>query len=158
MIEIPSHLIANSTICIYMIAHTWEIVKALPFIHQPGRVAPKASDVSAADWLYQQTWKNTIFFHLYCYGFSRSRKSLYNTAVYVIKSFYLNTHNMRCYMSQNHHVPDNKLYLIKVLRRSFHLNGQTPDCHPHQARITWDSRFKKKKLSTLRLNASYLQA
>ena len=25
------------------------------FIHQPDRVAPKASDVSAADWLYQQT-------------------------------------------------------------------------------------------------------
>ena len=25
------------------------IVKALPFIHQPDRVAPKASDVSAAD-------------------------------------------------------------------------------------------------------------
>ena len=31
------------------------IVKALPFIHQPGQVAPKASDVSAADWLYQHT-------------------------------------------------------------------------------------------------------
>ena len=31
------------------------IVKALPFIHQPDRVAPKASDVSAADWLYQHT-------------------------------------------------------------------------------------------------------
>ena len=78
------------------------IVKALPFIHQPDRVAPKASDVSAADWLYQQTWKNTIFFHVYCCGFSRSRKSLYNTAVYVIKSFYLSTHNIRCYPGQNH--------------------------------------------------------
>ena len=31
------------------------IVKALPFIHQPDQVAPKASDVSAADWLYQHT-------------------------------------------------------------------------------------------------------
>ena len=31
------------------------IVKALPFIHQPDRVAPKASDVPAADWLYQHT-------------------------------------------------------------------------------------------------------
>ena len=31
------------------------IVKTLPFIHQPDRVAPKASDVSAADWLYQHT-------------------------------------------------------------------------------------------------------
>ena len=31
------------------------IVKALPFIHQPDRVAPKASNVSAADWLYQYT-------------------------------------------------------------------------------------------------------
>ena len=39
-------------------------------------------------------------------------------------------------MSQNHHVPDNKLDLIKVLRFSFHSNDQTLDCHPHQARIT----------------------
>ena len=31
------------------------IVKALPFIHLPDRVAPKASDASAADWLYQHT-------------------------------------------------------------------------------------------------------
>ena len=60
------------------------IVKALPFIHQPDRVAPKASDVSAADWLYQHRWKNTIFFHVCCYGFSQGWKSLYNTAVYVI--------------------------------------------------------------------------
>ena len=62
------------------------IVKALPFIHQPDRVAPKASDVSAADWLYQHTWKNTIFFHMSCYDFSQGRKSLYNSAVYVIKA------------------------------------------------------------------------
>ena len=61
------------------------IVKALPFIHQPDQVAPKASDVSAADWLYQHTWKNTIFFHVCCYGFSQGRKSFHNTAVYVIK-------------------------------------------------------------------------
>ena len=46
-------------------------------------------------------------------------------------------------MSQNHHVPDNKLDLIKVLRFSFHSNDQTLDCHPHQARITKDSIFKK---------------
>ena len=31
------------------------IVEALPFIHQPDRVALKVSDVSAADWLYQHT-------------------------------------------------------------------------------------------------------
>ena len=29
--------------------------------------------------------KNTIFFHLCCYGFSQGWKSLYNTAVYVLK-------------------------------------------------------------------------
>ena len=29
------------------------IVKALPFIHQPDRVAPKGSDMSATDWRYQ---------------------------------------------------------------------------------------------------------
>ena len=63
----------------------FRIVKALPFIHQPDRVAPKASDVSAADWLYQHTWKNTIFFHVCCYGFSQGRKSLYNPAVNVMK-------------------------------------------------------------------------
>ena len=28
--------------------------------------------------------KNTIFFHVRCYGFSQGRKSLSNTAVYVI--------------------------------------------------------------------------
>ena len=60
-------------------------MKALLFIHQPDRVVQKASDVSAADWLYQQTWKNIVFFHVYCYGFSKGRKSLYNTAVYLIK-------------------------------------------------------------------------
>ena len=38
------------------------IVKALLFIHQLDRAAPKASDVAAADWLYQDTWKNTMFF------------------------------------------------------------------------------------------------
>ena len=47
----------------------------------------KGELVSAADWLYQHTWKNTIFFHVCCYGFSQGRKSLYNTAVYVIMSF-----------------------------------------------------------------------
>ena len=46
------------------------IVKALLFIHQPDRVAPKASDVSAADWLYQHTWRNIVSFHVCCYGFS----------------------------------------------------------------------------------------
>ena len=58
------------------------IVKALLLSinngHQPDRVVLKASDVSAADWLYQQTWKNIVFFHVCCYGFSKGRKSLYN--------------------------------------------------------------------------------
>ena len=36
------------------------IVKALLFTHQPDRVVPKVSDVSAADWLYQHTWKNIV--------------------------------------------------------------------------------------------------
>ena len=58
------------------------IMKALPFIHQPDWVVPKASDMSAADRLYQHTWKNMMFFHVCCYGFSQSQKSLYNTTVY----------------------------------------------------------------------------
>ena len=41
------------------------IVKALPFIHQPDQVAPKASDVSADDWLYQHVEKNTVFFNVF---------------------------------------------------------------------------------------------
>ena len=54
----------------------------------------------------------------------------------LLKSFYLNSHHRRRYSGQNHLVLHNKLYLIKVLRCSLHLNGKTPDCHPHQARIT----------------------
>ena len=39
-------------------------MKALPFIHQPDRVARKASDVSIADWRYQtHIKKNIVFFH-----------------------------------------------------------------------------------------------
>ena len=60
-------------------------MKALLFIHQPDRVALKASDVSAADWLYQHTWKNIVFFHLCCCSFSQGRKSPYNIAIYMIK-------------------------------------------------------------------------
>ena len=38
------------------------MVKATPFIHQPDRVARKASDLSAADWPYQiQVKKYRIF-------------------------------------------------------------------------------------------------
>ena len=48
------------------------IVKALPFIHQPNRMAPKASDVSLADWLYQHTWKSTIFFTFFVTVFLRA--------------------------------------------------------------------------------------
>ena len=63
-------------------------VKALPFIHQPDRVARKVNDVSAADWRYQTREKNTIFFHVCCYGFSQGQKSFYNTVVYMIISFH----------------------------------------------------------------------
>ena len=49
-----------------------------------------------------------------------------------VKSFYLITHNIGCYPGQNHLVQHNKLYFNKVLRFSFHVNGQTLDCHPHQ--------------------------
>ena len=38
------------------------MVKALPFIHQPDRMARKASDVSAADWRYQTRVKMSHFF------------------------------------------------------------------------------------------------
>ena len=44
----------------------------------------KASDVSTTDWWYQTHVKNTIFFHVCCYGSSKGWKSLYNTVVYMI--------------------------------------------------------------------------
>ena len=60
------------------------MVKALPFIHQPDRMARKASDVSAADWRYQTHVENTILFHVCFSGFSQCWKSLINTVVYMI--------------------------------------------------------------------------
>ena len=63
------------------------MVKALPFIHQQDRVMWKKSDVSAADWEYQTHMENYIFFHKCCYSFSQGLKSLYNTAVWVMKKF-----------------------------------------------------------------------
>ena len=61
------------------------IENALPFIHQPDRVARKACDVSAADWRYQHMKKYRIF-HMCCYNFSQSWKSLQNTAVCLINN------------------------------------------------------------------------
>ena len=57
-------------------------VKALPFIHQPDRVARKASDVRAADWRYQTHVKKYRFFFTCFYGFFQGWKSFYNTVVY----------------------------------------------------------------------------
>ena len=38
----------------------------------------------------EHMWKNTIFFHVCCYGFCKGWKSLSNTVVYMMKSnFYL---------------------------------------------------------------------
>ena len=38
------------------------MAKASPFVHQPDRVARKASDVSAADWRYQTHVKKISYF------------------------------------------------------------------------------------------------
>ena len=62
------------------------MVKALPFIHQPNRVARKACDVSAADWRYQTHVKKYLIFPVCCYNFSQGWKSLYNTVVCMIKT------------------------------------------------------------------------
>ena len=63
------------------------MVKALPFIHQPDRVARKACDVSAADWRYQTHVKKCRIFQVCCYNFSQGWKSLYNTVVYTTNYF-----------------------------------------------------------------------
>ena len=39
-------------------------MNALQYIHQPDRVARKASDVLAADWRYQSREKASNFFHV----------------------------------------------------------------------------------------------
>ena len=59
------------------------IMKALPFIHQPDWVAPKASDMQLIGYINTHE-KIQYFFHVCCYGFSQGRKTLSNTAVYVI--------------------------------------------------------------------------
>ena len=67
------------------------IVKPLPIVYQLDRVAPKARESGECQQLigYINTRKNTIFFHVCCYGFSQGQKSLYNTAVYVINIYIL---------------------------------------------------------------------
>ena len=49
------------------------IMKTLPFIHQPDRVAPKAGDASGAGLLYQHTWKIRYFFMSVVTAFLRAR-------------------------------------------------------------------------------------
>ena len=89
-------------------------MKALPLIHQPERVAPKASDVSAADWLYQHTWKKYDIFPRVLLGLSRGRKSLYNTAVYVINVF---TRGGSYWTT----ISQNVTYISKLLKNFFYI-------------------------------------
>ena len=63
------------------------MAKASPFIHQPDRVAQKASDVSAADWRYQIHVKKYDIFSRVLLRLCQSWKSLYNSLVYMIKPF-----------------------------------------------------------------------
>ena len=63
------------------------MVKASLFIYQPDRVMRKASDVQQLIGDIKHTWKNTIFFHVCCCGFSQGWKLLYNTIVYMINCF-----------------------------------------------------------------------
>ena len=65
-------------------------MKALPFIHQPDRVARKASDVSAADWQYQHTRKNIVFFTCVVMAFLRAGNPCIKTVVYKINPCYMN--------------------------------------------------------------------
>ena len=58
------------------------MVKALPFIRQPDRVARKVSDVSAADWRYQTHVEKDHFFYVCCCSLSQGWKSLYNHILY----------------------------------------------------------------------------
>ena len=48
--------------------HGLRMVRASPFIHQPDRVARKASDVLAADWLYQRHVKKHRIFLRVLFG------------------------------------------------------------------------------------------
>ena len=52
------------------------MVMALRFVHQPDRVARKASDVLSADWGYLIHVKNILFFHVCCLRLSLGLKIL----------------------------------------------------------------------------------
>ena len=64
--------------------HGLRMAKTLPFIHQPDRLARKASDELIGD--IKCAWKNIVFFHVRHYGFPQGWQSLYNTVVYMIKT------------------------------------------------------------------------
>ena len=51
------------------------MVKALPFIHHPDRVARKARDMSVADWRYQTREKISYFFRFVVTVFPRAGNS-----------------------------------------------------------------------------------
>ena len=63
------------------------MVKALPFIHQPDRVARKVSDVSAADWRNQTYVKNISYFSRVLLRFFSGLKSLCNMVAYMTINF-----------------------------------------------------------------------
>ena len=54
------------------------LVNTLSFIHQPDKVAQRASDVSAVDWRYQTQKKGIVILDVYSYVFSLGWKSLKN--------------------------------------------------------------------------------
>ena len=67
--------------------HGLRMVRASPFIHQPDRVARKASDVLAADWLYQRhVKKHRIFFTCIVWAFLRA-----GNPCITLQSIWLNT-------------------------------------------------------------------
>ena len=68
----------------FAVALPFSLCVALPFTHQTDRVAPKASTCQHLIGYINTCGKKYDDFYVCCYDFSQCRKSLYNTAVYVI--------------------------------------------------------------------------
>ena len=58
--------------------------KATEYVHSSTRPSGSKGKWCVSSWLAIST---DVFFHACCHGFSQCRKSLYNTAVYVINMF-----------------------------------------------------------------------
>ena len=110
-------------------------------------MAPKASDVSAADGYFNTREKIRYFFHACWYGFSYTRKSLYNSAVYVIK------HSFTRLVS-----PVNCWHITHLPRHSISLMNERRSLHHFQTKVVCRSFFWLWLLKHWEIRIAYRQS